>query len=214
MKIEVYHRENPESKLLPQPIRCLIIGPSGCGKTNLLLNLIYNKEGVSFKKLYILSKSIEQPAYVKLKQYYENVEEHLDSDIIHFFKNCDDLPSLDDCVPNSLIVFDDCLMEKQEKIKDYFIRGRHKNLSCIYLSQSYGRVDMQVIRNNVNFICVFKQNKHYTKSIYDDFVGADMSFNEFMKICKRCWNEPYGFLSINMMGQGKYMFQLQEEIII
>lgn len=216
MEIVSYHKEKSEDELLPYPLRFLIIGASGSGKTNLLMNLIYNEAGISFKKLYVLSKSIQQPIYVKLREYYKNVEKKLKNTKAYFFDDCDDLPSLDECYPNSLIVFDDCLLGKQDKIKDYFIRGRHKNLSCVYLSQSYGKVDRQVIRNNVNFICIFKQNNHYAKSIYNDFVGSDMSFGQFMQICTLCWDEPYGFLSINMTKkphQGKYMFKLEDEIM-
>ena len=213
MEIVSYYEEKFEDKILPQPLRCLIIGSSGSGKTNLLTNFIYNEGGITFKKLYVLSKSIHQPVYIKLKEYYNKIEEKLKTTIAYFFTNCDDLPSLDECYPNSLIVFDDCLMGKQDKIKDYFIRSRHKNISCIYLSQCFVKVDRQVIRNNINFICIFKQNSHYTKSIYNEFVGGDMTFKQFMQICTRCWKKPYGFLSINIVN-GKYMENLKNEIKI
>ena len=37
-----------------------------------------------------------------------------------------------------LVIFDDFVCEKNQKpLIDYFIRGRHKNYSLIYLSQSY-----------------------------------------------------------------------------
>lgn len=215
MNIVSYHEEASDTNLIPQPLRCLINGNSGSGKTNLLLNLIYNPSGVLFRNLYIFSKSIEQEAYVELRQKYTDIERTLNRKIVYFFSNCEDLPPLEECKKNSLVVFDDCLMEKQDVIKSYFIRGRHRNLSCVYLSQSYGRVDMQVIRNNVNLLCVFKQNKHYTKRIYDDFVGADMTIGEFETMCKKCWSEPFGFLSINTTKKphnGKYMRNLKDTL--
>jgi SAM-dependent methyltransferase len=217
MDIVPYYRETIEDNLLPQPLRCLIVGSSGCGKTNLLLNFIYNRNGLLFRNLYVFSKSIEQPAYAELREKYVDAEKKLNRTIAYFFSNCDDLPPLDGCKKDSLVVFDDCLMENQDVIKDYFIRGRHRKLSCVYLSQSYGRVDMQVIRNNVNLLCVFRQNKYYTKRIYDDFVGADMSFGEFEKMCEKCWSESYGFLTINMNKKphnGKYMFKLKDVLVI
>ena len=215
MDIVPYYEEKIEDNLLPQPLRCLIVGSSGCGKTNLLLNFIYNPRGLVFRNIYVFSKSIEQPAYVDLREKYVDLENKLNKRIAYFFNNCEDLPPLDECKKNSLVVFDDCLMEKQEAIKDYFIRGRHKKLSCVYLSQSYGRVDMQVIRNNVNLLCVFKQNKYYTKRIYDDFVGSDMTMDEFENMCGKCWSEPFGFLSINTAKKahnGKYMFKLKYDL--
>lgn len=213
MEIIPYHEEKFQNNLLPRPLRCLMVGSSGSGKTNLLLNLIYNQNGIFFQNLYVFSKSIEQPAYVELRKKYVDAEKKLNKSVAYFFNNCEDLPPLEECKKNSLVVFDDCLMENQDVIKNYFIRGRHKKLSCVYLSQSYGKVDMQVIRNNVNLLCVFKQNKHYTKRIYDDFVGSDMTFNEFENMCKTCWSEPYGFLTINMTKEphcGKYMQKLKD----
>lgn len=40
----------------------------------------------------------------------------------------------------SLIVLDD-LFEKQSLIREYFVRDRSKNISCIYLSQNYSLID-------------------------------------------------------------------------
>lgn len=219
MEINVYCKdgEGMVEGIFPKPLRCLIVGSSGCGKTNLLLNFIYNKDGVTFKHLYIFSRSIEQPAYVELRKHYESVEKTLKNadKIAYFFSDCNNLVSLDECKPSSLVVFDDCLLDEQSKIKDYYIRGRHKNISCVYLSQSYGRVDMQVIRNNVNLLCVFQQNKHYTKRIHEDFVGSDIALREFEKLCRRCWKEPHGFVSINTTRKvrtGKYKCMLNKTV--
>lgn len=203
MDIKVYCKQERSSTsavrdILPHPLRCLIVGSSGCGKTNLLLNFIYNEKGVPFKYLYVFSRSIEQPAYTQLRRHYERIEKRLGEKIAYFFSTCDDLVPLDECRENSLAVFDDCLMGEQSKLKDYFIRGRHKRVSCVYLSQNYSRVDMQVIRNNVNLLCVFKQNRHYTRRIFEDFVGSDMSFESFEKTCEACWDRPHGFLSIDV----------------
>ena len=77
--------------------------------------------------------------------------------------------------------------------------SRHKNISCIYLSQCFSKVDIQLIRNNLNMLCIFKQNEHYTKKIYDNFVGSDMNFIKFKEICNNCWKENFGCLTINLL---------------
>lgn len=217
MDIHVYCKVESSDSLLPNPVRCLIVGSSGSGKTNLLLNFIYNKNGIPFKHLYVFSRSIEQPAYTQLRKHYEKVERVIGSQIAYFYSNCNDLLPLDDCKNNSLAVFDDCVLDEQSKLKDYFIRGRHKHISCIYLSQNYSLVDMQVIRNNVNLLCIFKQNKHYTKRIYDDFVGSDMSFEQFETICNQCWSKPFGFISIDVnrkTNDGKFRCMLKDVITV
>lgn len=213
MDIRVYHTEKSTSHLLPHPLRCLIVGSSGSGKTNLLLNFIYNRTCVPFTNLYVFSRSIAQPAYLELYERFLNIEKKLGEKVAHFFSNCDDLVPLDECKPKSLVVFDDCLLENQKKIKDFFIRSRHKKISCVYLSQSYGKVDMQVIRNNINVLCMFSQNRYYTKRIYDDFVGSDMTFEQFENLCKKCWINPHGFLTIDTTKKphtGKYRIMLKE----
>jgi len=217
MDIHVYCKDESSDALLPIPLRCLIVGSSGSGKTNLLLNFIYNNNGIPFKHLYVFSRSIEQPAYADLRKHYEKVEKIIGSQIAHFYSNCNELLPLDECKNNSLAVFDDCVLDEQSKLKDYFIRGRHKHISCIYLSQNYSLVDMQVIRNNVNFLCIFKQNKHYTKRIYDDFIGSDMDFERFETMCNNCWSKPFGFISINVnkkTNDGKFRSMLKDVITV
>lgn len=47
----------------------------------------------------------------------------------HFFNSCEELILVDDCEPNSLVMFDVCVnMQQQRKIKDYFVRERHKKI--------------------------------------------------------------------------------------
>lgn len=197
-------------KKFPDDLRALIVGSSNCGKTTLLMNFIY-KDWLSYEYLYVFSKSLNQPLYTTLQERYAKVEQDLGHKICFIFNSCEDLVSVDECNPNSLVVFDDCILENQKEIKNYFTRGRHKNISCIYLSQCYNLVDRQVIRNNINMIFVFPQNKHYLKNIYDDHVGSDMTLSEFSQLCGKCWMKNHGFLTINLTKKrGKYSCQLNE----
>jgi len=184
--------------IFPLPFRCMIVGPSGCEKTTLLYNLIVKEWGIPFHYLYIFSKSIDQNIYQGLKKDYDKLSAKEDVEIAYFFNNCEELIPIDECKPNSLIVFDDCVTSQQQHlIKDYFSRGRHNKISCIYLTQSYTKVDRQLIRNNINFLCVFEQIPKYTRAIYDDYIGTDFTFERFTEICDSCWNEDYGFLTID-----------------
>lgn len=191
--------EQTSNSLFPLPLRCLILGKSGSGKTTLLWNII-TKYWIPYINLYIFTKSIEQPIYIKLKEVFEKT----DNSETHFFDNCDDIISVDECKANSLVIFDDCLLEKQTKIKEYFVRSRPKNISCIYLSQNFALVDKQVIRTNLNFLVIFKQDKHYTKKIWGEFVGSDKTIKEFVEFCDKCWKEEYGFVSIDLLNSKYY----------
>lgn len=196
----------------PKIMRAIIVGPSNCGKTTLLMNFIY-KDWLIHEYLYIFSKSLNQPLYIELLERYSALERELGKKVCFSFNKCDDMVPVDECYPDSLVVFDDCLLEKQHEIKNYFTRGRHKNISCIYLSQCYNLVDRQVIRNNVNMVFIFRQNKHYLKNIYDDFVGSDMTLAQFSQLCNQCWDKTHGFLMMDLSKKrdfGKYQCQLNE----
>jgi hypothetical protein len=148
--------------------------------------------------LFIFSKSLKQDVYQEFKKLYEKLSNKEGKEIAYFLNNCEELISLDDCKPNSLIIFDDWVnIQQQHIIRDYFVRGRHKNISCVCSSQSYRKVDNELIGSNANILCIFIQNPKQIKNIYDEFVGSDFPFEKFKEICISSWNEDYGFLTIN-----------------
>jgi hypothetical protein len=186
----------------------MIVGSSGCGKTAVLYNLITQEWGIPFHFLHIFSKSIEQAAYKELKRAFDKIEAEEDVEVACFYGDCENLISVDECEPDSLVVFDDCVNSNhQSLIKDFYVRGRHKNISTTYLTQNYIKVDRQLIRTNLNYLCIFKQNKKYTKDIYDECLESDLTLKEFQEICDSCWKEDHGSLSIDLtknLSKGKY----------
>ena len=64
-------------------------------------------------------------------------------------------------------------------MRDYFSMGRHNSIDCFYLSQTYAHIPKHLIRDNTNFIILFKQDETNLRHVYDDHVNKDMSFNEF-----------------------------------
>ena len=68
-----------------------------------------------------------------------------------FFDDCKLIPDpsvLDDQKKN-LIIFDDCILEKQSSAQSYYTRGRHSSCDCFYISQNYFKLDRQTIRKTV-----------------------------------------------------------------
>ena len=105
------------------------------------------------------------------------------------------------------MIFDDLLLEKQNKCEYYYIRGRHSNVDCFYLSQNYFKLPRQTIKENANFICLFPQDLKNINHIYSDHVGDDMTKEEFRKFCKKCREKPHGFAVIDLTSKkdaGKY----------
>lgn len=183
--------------------RGLIVGRSGCGKTNVMISLIEHPNGLRFENVYLYSKSLHQPKYDYLRKLLQPIKE------IGYFEYSDDLEILgpNEAKPNSVIIFDDVVCASQSVIRDYFCFGRHKNLDCFYLSQTYSSIPKQLVRDNANFIIIFKQDITNLKHIYDDHVNVDMSFETFKNICAYCWIDRHGFLVVDKESEqtsGRY----------
>ena len=126
-----------------------------------------------------------------------------------FYETAEDVPDPRDlsAEKKNLMIFDDLLLEKQNKCETYYIRGRHSNVDCFYLSQNYFKLPRQTIRENANFICLFPQDHKNINHIYNDHVSQDMSKDEFKKLCKTAWEKPHGFVVIDLTSKkhdGKY----------
>ena len=108
---------------------------------------------------------------------------------------------------NNLVIFDDLIDEKQSQLSKYFTRGRHNNINTIYISQSYFHLPRKTIRNNSNFLILFKLPMKDVENIYQDLVSADMIIKEFKTLCQLAWSKPFGYLIIDLTKDrflGKY----------
>ena len=126
-----------------------------------------------------------------------------------FYESAEDVPDPSDISSENknLMSFDDLLLEKQNKCESYYIRGRHSNIDCFYLSQNYLKLPRQTIRENANFICLFPQDLKNVNHIYNDHVSSDMKKEEFRELCNKVWEKPHGFVVIDLTSKkhnGKY----------
>ena len=95
--------------------------------------------------------------------------------------------------------------------------GRHNNIDSIYIGQTYSKIPKQLIRDNVNFLILFKQDETNLKHIYNDHVGSDMTFEKFKQVCGKAWKEKYGFLVIDKdqdLNNGRYRIKFDQFIIL
>ena len=79
----------------------------------------------------------------------------------NFYELADNVPDLKELSQEhkNLMIFDDLLLQKQNKCEAYYVRGRHSNCGCLHLSQNYFKLPRQTIRENGNFICLFPQDQ-------------------------------------------------------
>jgi len=177
------------------PFRLLILGPSGCGKTNLLFHLIVK---LSFNKLIIYGRHLDQPLYRALMDKL-NLSETLDNEDISISSNIDNIISPDDLdkEKRNLYIFDDFMTSKdQNSIIDVFVRGRHANCSCIYLTQCYFPVHKN-IRLNCNYFVIFKiDSKRELLELQKDH-AINIGKDDFLKLYMDAVSEPYSFFVID-----------------
>ena len=179
--------------LLPNIIRCIICGPSNYDKTNVLISLIESPHGIRFENVYVYSKSLFQPKY----RYLEELLESINGIGYHVFSNNRDVILPKEALPNSIFVFDDVACDNQNTIRKYFSMDRHTNIDCFYLCQTYAKIPKHLIRDNANFLILFKQDGTNLKHIYNDHVNTDISYENFCTLCHLCWQHKYGFVVID-----------------
>ena len=154
--------DNPDKKykqLYPympsDTFRMLICGNSGSGKTNLLYHMLI-KPLLYYDEIYLYARNLEQDKY-RLIQKMRELSMKLGYDTLHVSNDeITPLTEMDYKDNQKLVIFDDYVCDKnQRQIIDYFIQGRHKNCSMIYLSQSFYKTPKD-IRLNGSHHCLYE----------------------------------------------------------
>ena len=95
-----------------------------------------------------------------------------------------------------LIVFDDMIADMINNNKlnplvtELFIRGRKRNISIVFMTQSYFKVPKDVRLKSTHFFIMKIPNKRELQQI----TLNHSSDKHFMNIYKKCTAEPYSFL--------------------
>lgn len=172
------HNPHYDIHLIQIPFRAIIVGNSGSMKTNTLLNIIYNMPD-TFSKLVIITKNKKEPLYEFLEEAIEDVE---------IYEGIENIPALDtfNKDENSLVVFDDLVLEKNQKIiEEYAIRCRKLGASMVYISQDYYKIP-KTIRYNSTYLFIKKLSslKDLQRIMSEFSLGVDKKvFNAMYEHC-------------------------------
>ena len=172
--------------------RMLICGNSGSGKTNLLYHML-REPLFYYDKIYLYAKNLEQEKYQNLmnlmneasneKAGYKIMEVSNDKIIPINHLNYED--------NQKIVIFDDYVCKKnQREIVDYFIQGRHKNCSVIYLSQSFYKTPRD-IRLNCSHYCIFQFPSKAERNMISSELGVEKE--QYKKATKK----PFSFMYID-----------------
>ena len=142
------------------PMRGILLGASASGKSNLLLNLI--SQISAFNKIYLFVKDPEEPLYQFLIDSLQKVEKKTREQIIFYSNDMSDIPSYEEfrLEDNTLCVFDDIINSKSTelaRVANLYTMGRKRNVSCLFLSQSYFKIPL-IIRQNTDYVFILRVN--------------------------------------------------------
>ena len=171
--------------------RMLICGNSGSGKTNLLYHMLM-KPLLYYDRIHLYAKNLEQQKYKDMIQTLTDISNSVGYNVL-VCSNDDIIPveELKDEDAQKIVIFDDFICEKNQKpLIDYFIRGRHKNCSVIYLSQSFYKTPKD-IRLNCSHFCVYDFLSSNERSLISRELRVDK--DKYIKAT----NEPFSFLYVD-----------------
>lgn len=187
--------------------RTLICGPSGSGKTCLLTHILLEPL-IYWEQLVIYTKTPQQPKYIELGKIFDDIAKKAKIPKFYTITNGDvvDPDTLDEKA-FKLVCFDDMILEKKQfdKIIKYFVLGRHKKCSCIFLSQAYYSTSKNIRTNCSHFHIFNVPTKREVRSILMDHAGiTEQQYNDNTK--------NHDFISIDKIGK-KIFRNIDEELI-
>ena len=91
--------------------------------------------------------------------------------------------------------FEDHMIENKKLnsiVTELFVRGRKLNISLVFITQSYFKVQKDVRLNTTRFFITKILIKRELQQIAINH-SSDISTEEFVNICRKCTAEPYSF---------------------
>ena len=142
-----------------------------------------------------------------LSDYNGNCPHTVSSDFSSDIENIPDPSQLSPAKKN-LLILDDVMLGPQNNIENYFCRGRHQNVDCLYITQSYFRLPRNTVRENSNLFFLFPQDSKNLNHIYRDLCATDgINYQTFQNFCTDVWKTKYNFVTIDLSKPcdlGKY----------
>ena len=179
----------------------LVVAKRNSGKSQLIRYLILlNKK--QFDKIFLICPTEGVNSFysdiIEKRNIHTKYEERFISNLIDTMTKANSNQPKDKR-QNVLLILDDCISDATIKTSKpfelLFTRGRHINISIIFISQYLKAAITPVIRNNIDF-CLFSQvNAQGLRLIFDEY-NYNLSKSDFYELFKNA-TKDYGFLVIN-----------------
>jgi hypothetical protein len=176
----------------------LITGPTGSGKSNILINLIKVMNG-TFDHITMCLKDSDEPLYnMLIERLKDRITVYEDGEV----------PSLSSIEKDGqqLFIFDDLVKEKYAnlEIEQYYKLGRKKNISCIYLTQSFFQAP-KFVRDNIQYLFIKKiRSQKELTAILKDYSFTNVSIDDLKKYYEECTKDFTDFMTIDCKKHNIY----------
>jgi len=160
-----------ELDIFHQPARLLISGFSGSGKTFLVTRLI-EKYRERFSRIIVVGSDLDHSGGLNIER-------------------CDNFNPLIDNEINGhiLIIYDDVLYNKKiiETAAEVFIRGRHLNISSIFLTQNifFSNKHFRIISINTTHVILLRSRDIKQVKCFASSFLTDVQIESFIRLYKK-----------------------------
>ena len=185
------HNPGYERHRIELPFRALVCCASGGGKTNLITNLLYEMTN-TFHRIYIVTKAPEP--------LYDFICSKLKQCSIYYIDQ--GYPELNKMAKgeNGLVIFDDLVLTKDNRIGEMFIRGRKLGYSSVYISQSFYGTP-KIIRQNVGYVWLgHGMSKRDLRMILSEF-ALGLNLSELEQYYNQLTATKMQFMLIDLLGR-------------
>ena len=186
------------------PFRGLVVAPSGSGKSNFVTNLIslFCKGKGTFDNIYIFCKSTDEALYRYLNDKSKGM--------VEVYEDLEKLPKLNElnACKQTLIIFDDFVtdLKKLPIISEYFIRGRKRGASVMFLSQSYYNTP-KIIRQNINYCIILKLGGSRDVNSLLREVSIGLTKEQLLEMYNIATKKKFDVLIINLKKSGNQRYR-------
>ena len=150
---------------------------------------MFIKPLLNFDEIYLYARNLEQDKYKPLMQKMRELSSKVACEILHVSNDeITPVSEMDYEDNQKLVIFDDYVCDKnQRQLIDYFIQGRHKNCSVIYVSQSFYKTP-----NDIRLNCSHYSLYEFPSSRESNRISSELGVNK--EDYKSATRKPYSFL--------------------
>ena len=144
---------------------------------------------VYYDQIHLYAKNLEQQKYQDMIKIFNEISQSVGYDVLVCSNN--EIVPVENMKSEAqkIVIFDDFVCEKNQKpLIDYFIRGRHKNCSVIYLSQSFYGTPKD-IRLNCSHFCIYEFPSCNERNLISRELGVDKE--NYIKATKKTYSFLY-----------------------